>query len=305
VSNIAYVTYEVDHDVQDLNSYWQQLPPTVGTAVNTAENTLQISVPGSGGGNEWAGLCTQGSIPAMMTIGFAATQLDPGGASSGSNNMWAGIQLSSVVPNPSFTNGDPTHNFYITLRLAVEQGSLLFGYNVGSGFVTVGSGTYDPINHKFIRIFANFNNSNFQAQTSADGITWANQWTGAGAAFTAFGSSAPYVELVNYSAGSVASTAVFSNYTIGFQYPGGAGAAAAGIEVPFTYDSSVPATSLVSASVVVLSSTNSVVAATGDGLPVRITSPINYGDSPELIRENLANAVRAALGDYSTEIIFV
>jgi hypothetical protein len=104
----------------------------------------------------------------------------------------------------------------------------------------------------------------------------------------------------------VATTATFSNYVYASGNPPGGSdlSTAVGTFIPMSVTGATVPSLSVQVSAVVVSSTNGIVAATGAGLP-QITVPFNYGDSADEIRDAATDAVRAAAGDYSLEVIFV
>src|SRR5215813_4992627 len=301
MTNIAYVTYS-PASALTLNPFWQQLPQWGaaysvggGSSYGITGGDLSVSLSG-GSGNEWGGV-TSGTPLAWVVNSSFAVRVDPGAAASSSNAMWAGIQLATAQPQP-LTSSDPTSSAcYPLLRLAVDQGNLWFGEITGSGTTVYGTTTYDPVNHKYLRLYEDNLATGFWADWSPDGETWTAGW-GASPAPASFGPY--YLELIAYSTGLIASTANFSNFVFASGLPpaGSHLLTAVGSEVPLSSPGPASGSLSVSVSAVIASNTNQVVAATGNGLP-EIIVPFNYGNTQDVIRDSIVDAVRSAAGDYS------
>lgn len=295
MTNIAYVSYKVTDEFQALNPYWQQLTQH-GASVTIAADLLTTSLAGSLTG-EWGGVVA--TSPVNMTGASVAVQVDPGNAASGSSAVWAGIQLASAPPQPNLSNGDPTNTVCLPLvRLVVNQGNLWFGEVTGGGTTVLDTTPYDPVDHKHIRLADG--GGSIHADWSADGVTWTNAW---GSSISV--NATYYPEILTYTASSVASTASFSDYFFGYEPTFGTDPVTAiGIHIPVTAVGGVPAVPTVAVSAVIMSSVNAVVSSTGEGLG-QISVPFNYNDTADVIQANVTDAVRAAAGDYSLQVIFV
>ena len=293
--NIAYVTYGPLSTTEALNPYWQQLSQW-GSSYSVTGDTLSVSLSG-GSGNEWGGVISEQTL-FWLKGSSLAVEIDPGDAANSGDAMWAGIQLTSAFLRFDL---DPTATSaaYPLVRLAVDQGNLWFGEVTGSGTNVWCSVTYDPVNHRHVRMSTA--GGNFGAQSSPDGVTW-TPIGGTGASPSSLGPY--YPELIVYSTGSIASTASFSDLVFFAGDPLASTAVAAGTQIPMSVVGSTSPSLSIPVSAVIVSSANEIVAVTGDGLPA-VTVPFSYGDSAELINAYAMDAVRAAAGDFSLQVVFV
>lgn len=309
MSNIAYVSYKIPSSVQSLNPYWQQLTQW-NSSVNYAVDTLTVELSGTHPSgiapNQWGGVV--GLAPISMDISSIAVQVAPGNAANSSDAVWAGIQLATAQPVLALSNGDPTVNAcYPLVQFSVNQGNLWFGTVDTGGTTVIGSATYDPVNHKHLRLigYGGFGggSATISSQYSPDGINWTSFYSGGPAATGVFW----YPELLTYCATSIASTASFSNYTYGYM-PSSVNTVnwpdPIGIHIPMTVNSAAAAAQAVTVTAIVLDGANTVVASTNDGLP-EITVPFNYGDTATVIQTYVTEALRATTGDYTLQVTFV
>jgi len=186
----------------------------------------------------------------------------------------------------------------------VQQGNLWYGVVTSSGTTEFSgeyttSPVYDPVNHKYIRL----NGTN--ALTSPDGITWSVFAAGAEGMWDVTQFCYPELLTYSHSTAEVVSTAVFSNYIEGTNVDGvGNLSLPVGVHIPIAVTGNVPATPAVTVSAVILSSANTVISTTGNGLP-KIAVPFNYGDQPHDIQESVVSALRMAASDSSLRIVFI
>jgi hypothetical protein len=290
MSNIAYASMKLSTQAPVLNPFWQQLSQKA-SAISMYSDTLSVSLLGTTT-DEWGGLVT--ALPINLERAAISCQVSPGEAATSSSGVWAGLQLSTSTPQFS----DPTDtSFSPFIRYAVDQGNLVLSEITTGGTTVISSGTYDPVNHRFLRL-ADSGSSTIHADYSADGVTWTL------AIGTSLSSNSPYyAELLTYSTSSAVSTASFGSCLLGpeLQNPTSSDTTSTiGISMPITVVSDATPAPAVVVTAVVLNSSNGVVTTVP---PVMMS--FNYGDSVELIQSYATDAVRKAVGDYSITVNFI
>lgn len=166
----------------------------------------------------------------------------------------------------------------ISVWWVMSQGILYAGYQQSSSgdLTNVFSGSWSA-DFTYLRIHEMAGTTYWDS--SADGTTWINR-----------GSISDPIDLTvlyagmygwDYNAGDPATTLGFSDFAFG------------------------PLGQAVAASAVILAPDNSLIAASGAGLPESIFTPFTYGNSEEDIRQAVAEAVRAAANDATLDVSII
>lgn len=140
--------------------------------------------------------------------------------------------------------------------------------------------TWDPVNMTWFQIRES--GGTIYWETSPDGSSWTSRATVATSAFTP-GITAlypgPWGQCFGGSVVATASEADISSF--------------------------VAAQAAIATSVVIMDSSDDVVASLGNGLPETISAPFAYGDSDQAIRDSLAAAIRTAASDSGLDVNFL
>jgi hypothetical protein len=286
MANNAYVSFNVttipsgysDGFSSFNSSYWSWITPTAGVTQSVTDSQIEIDLPSGTEAYQWGGVTANNPIRLTSnTVGYEFAQT--GQASVSDSDCDTGLTLNTTFS----VSDDPTTGSSIWLHCS--EGQLQCGYdNTYDDSVTAADPTFDPTNHKYVRIRESDGTIYWEA--SPDDSTWTTVGTLATSGVT-FNVNAVYPVLYGFTWAEPSP----SDNTVGLT------------NFNTTYPSTAPV--VTTSDVVILDYSNSIVAYSGDGLPGTISYTFAYGDSEETIKAGLTSAIQNAAGDSTLNVIYL